>query len=137
MKYFIASRWASMKQIQVLTENLTTLGHEVFSFVSDKRNFVTQNELQKPRVLFEKTENWEKNPEVRKVYEHDLEGLRQADTVILLLPAGVNSHIEAGIAFGLGKHLVLIGEPETVETHYLIFDEFYKTIEEYVASLKK
>ena len=56
--------------------------------------------------------------------------------IILLLPAGKTSHIEAGIGYGLDKKMILIGEPET-EPHYLIFDKWHKTIEEFLADLKK
>lgn len=51
--------------------------------------------------------------------------------MILLLPAGTSAHIEAGIAFGLGKKLILIGKPEKPETLYFIFDEYYGTIESF------
>ena len=68
-------------------------------------------------------------------YERDLEGLRSADTVILLLPAGTSAHIEAGIAFGLGKKLILIGKPEKPETLYFIFDQFYDTVEEFLENV--
>lgn len=67
-------------------------------------------------------------------YERDLDGLKNANTVILLLPAGTSTHIEAGIAFGLGKKLVLIGKPEKPETLYFIFDEYYNTIDDFLKS---
>lgn len=51
------------------------------------------------------------------------------------MPAGKSAHIEAGIAYGLGKKLVLIGEQKKTESHYLIFDEFYKSIDDFLTSL--
>jgi hypothetical protein len=65
-----------------------------------------------------------------------MEGIAGCDIVVLLLPAGETSHIEAGIAYGLSKRLVLIGEPPVVKTHYLIFNEWHKTIEDYIRSLR-
>ena len=136
MRYFIASRWANMKQVQLLTENLTALGHTVFSFVSDPRNFIAKDEIG-PSPFSKLTGEWRDNPELKAAYEHDLEGLRESDVVILLLPAGRTSHLQAGIGFGLDKKMVMIGEPEAPETHYLMFDESYPTIEKFIATLKQ
>lgn len=135
MRYFIASRWENMKQVQVLTENLMSHGHEVFSYVKDPRNFVSKEELKNTPAALKDLENWKNNEELRSIYERELEGLRESDILILLLPAGESSHIQAGIAFGLGKKTILIGEPKQVKTHYLIFDEHYPSLESYIATL--
>ena len=58
----------------------------------------------------------------------DVAAPEDAHTVVLLLPAGTSAHMEAGIASGLGKHLVLIGEPAKPETLYLIFDECFSSV---------
>lgn len=136
MKYFIASRWSNMKAVQYLTENLHALGHEVFSYVGDQRNFVPQATLASPDEAFNPGDDWRERPKLRELYEKDTEGLVACDTMILLLPAGETSHIEAGIAYGLAKKLVLIGQPATAKTHYLIFDQWFKTIDEYITSLR-
>lgn len=75
------------------------------------------------------------DPVHRFHYERDLAGLKNASTVVLLLPAGTSTHIEAGIAFGLGKKLIFIGKPEKPETLYFIFDEYFETIDEFLASI--
>ena len=53
----------------------------------------------------------------------------------MLLPAGSSVHMEAGIAYGLGKPLILIGEPEKPETLYLVFNERYKSIDEFLKTI--
>lgn len=75
------------------------------------------------------------DPIHRAHYERDLAGLRNASAVVLLLPAGTSAHIEAGIAFGLGKKLILIGAPEKPETLYFIFDEYFKSVEDFLRSI--
>jgi len=137
MKYFIASRWSNMKQVQFLTENLHALGHEIFSYVDDQRNFVAKKDLEQPAEVFAPGDDWRTRPALSAMYEKDLAGLANCEVMILLLPAGETSHIEAGIAYGLGKKMVLIGSPESVKTHYLIFSEWHKTIPEYIESLRK
>ncbi len=136
MKYFIASRWENMKQVQYLTENLHALGHEIFSYVDDKRNFVPKKELEQPAELFKAGDDWRTRPSLKALFEKNMAGLASCDVMVLLLPAGETSHIEAGIAYGLSKKMILIGQPPVVKTHYLIFGEWYKTIEEYITALR-
>ena len=127
-----------MKAVQLLTENLQELGHEVFSYVSDQRNFVPQDEMDEERLaLFNNSDNWRKRDELKKLFDKDLGGLTQSDICVLLLPSGKGAHIQAGIGYGFNKHMVLIGELKSVEVHYMVFDEWHKTIEDYLKSLKK
>lgn len=136
MKYFIASRWENMKQVQYLTENLHSLGHDIFSYVNDQRNFVPKKALEQPPEVFTSGDDWRTRPTLRSMFDKSMEGIAACDVTVLLLPAGESSHIEAGIAYGLGKKMVLIGEPPVVKTHYLIFGEWHKTIEDYITSLR-
>lgn len=47
----------------------------------------------------------------RRAFEVDKAGLDWADTVVLLLPSGRSSHLEAGYGVGRGKELFVLGEP--------------------------
>ena len=77
------------------------------------------------------------DPSHRHYYERDMEGLKNADTVVMLLPAGMAAHMEAGVAFGMSKNLVLIGQVEKPETLYLMFEKRYPDIESFLQSLNK
>jgi hypothetical protein len=68
-------------------------------------------------------------------FETDMAGLQNANTIIMLLPAGLAAHMEAGVAFGLNKNLILIGEVEKPETLYLMFNERYPDIESFLKSI--
>lgn len=46
---------------------------------------------------------------IRTIFEDDLDGLKSAEKLIMVLPAGKSSHIEAGIAYGLGKECYAVG----------------------------
>ena len=46
--------------------------------------------------------------------------------MLLVLPAGKAAHIEAGIAYGLGKKCYAIGEYDATDTLYNIFDTIFK-----------
>lgn len=76
---------------------------------------------------------------VRQIFRRDMGFLRDADIVILLLPAGKSAHLELGYACGRGKdtYVVLNGvfEPEFT---YLMAGEgkVIETVEEMLGRLK-
>jgi hypothetical protein len=57
----------------------------------------------------------------KETFQTDMSGLKNANTIIMLLPAGLAAHMETGLAFGLNKNLILIGKVEKPETLYLMF----------------
>ena len=62
-------------------------------------------------------------------------GLKSAEAIVMLLPAGLAAHMEAGVAYGLGKRMVLIGEVSKPETLYLMFNERYPDIESFLETI--
>ncbi len=66
------------------------------------------------------------HPSVKIIFKHDLNGLKNSDNFLLVLPAGKSAHIEAGIAYGLGKKCYAIGEYDVTDSLYLIFDKIFK-----------
>lgn len=67
-----------------------------------------------------------KSSSVRTLFEHDLNGEKNSENFLLVLPAGKSAHIEAGIAYGLGKKCYAIGEYDVTDSLYLIFDKIFK-----------
>lgn len=67
---------------------------------------------------------------IRIIFEDDLSGLKSAENLIMVLPAGKSSHIEAGIAYGLGKKCYAVGPYEKTDSLYLIFDKIFSSVEE-------
>ena len=76
------------------------------------------------------------SPSVRIIFESDLEGEKNSDNFLLVLPAGKSAHIEAGIAYGLGKKCYAIGEYDVTDSLYLIFDKIFKDENELKEFLK-
>lgn len=134
--YTIISRFRNKEQCELLVKRLEEKGMSCYNFClkSADPNNADAYPGEQMRVL-ESVDNFYNNPYFKEIFEEDLEGLKNAENVILLLPAGISAHIEAGIAFGLGKHLILIGEPEKPETLYLMFEERYKNIDEFLKSI--
>lgn len=67
---------------------------------------------------------------IRTIFEDDLDELKSAEKLIMVLPAGKSSHIEAGIAYGLGKECYAVGECEKTDSLYLIFRKIFRDTEE-------
>jgi len=63
---------------------------------------------------------------VRTIFEHDLNGEKNSENFLLVLPAGKSAHIEAGIAYGLGKKCYAIGQYDVTDSLYLIFDKIFE-----------
>ncbi|WP_144761119.1 hypothetical protein [Curtobacterium sp. 9128] len=74
-------------------------------------------------------------PGVQQLFEQDLAALRAADHFVLVLPAGAAAHVEAGIAFGLGKRCWAVGPVDRSETLYRIFTAMVPDADALVARL--
>ena len=114
----------------------------------EEKEFTCYHCLHKPAVPEAQHLSWkdqmnilESHPDFWNDHNHknhfktDIDGLRNAETVVMLLPAGMATHMEAGVAYGLGKKLILVGEIEKPETLYLMFDEHYADIESFLEAL--
>lgn len=134
--YSIVSRFRNKESVCHLVRELEKRGKTCYNFCempADPSNPDGDPEAQ--MKVFESARNFLANPYFRKIFERDLHGLKQAETVILLLPAGLSAHTEIGIAYGLGKKCILIGKPPKPETLYLLFDGYYESAEAFLASL--
>lgn len=136
MKYFIASRWRNRAILDPLVERIRAAGHDAYYFV-EKTVTKHARDLEPEEYMkkYEAIKNWREDPYCKEIYEQDLGGLKQCETLLLVLPAGKSAHMEAGIAHGLGKRTILVGPVEETESLYLAFDEWYPSIEEFVESL--
>ncbi|WP_130860246.1 nucleoside 2-deoxyribosyltransferase [Gracilibacillus phocaeensis] len=88
MHFYIASSFKNRKKVKELANKLKQRG---YTYTYDW----TQNEKANS---FERLSN---------IGEKEREGVMNADFFIILLPGGKGSHIELGIALGLGKRVFL------------------------------
>ena len=135
--YSIVSRFRNKSQCQLLVRELEKRGKTCYDFCAkpaDSKNPDGSPEAQ--MTALEQTDNFFEDDNFKYLFEKDLVGLKNAEKVILLLPAGISAHMEAGIAYGLDKPLILIGKPEKPETLYLIFTERHDTIEDFLETVK-
>lgn len=134
--YFISSRWRNRDLVLSLVKALREKRQKVFSFFENPYNSDAAND--DPEEVMKKWEampNWRQEKIVRQIFEEDMRCIRKSDAVILLLPSGISAHVEIGFAHGLNKKCILVGKPEKTESAYMIFDETYDTIEDFLSSI--
>ena len=71
-----------------------------------------------------------KSDVVLNIFNQDLENEKASKNFLLVLPAGKSGHIEAGIAYGMGKKCYAIGEFDSTDSLYNIFDNIFSDVEE-------
>lgn len=130
--FFVSGRWRNRDNVLALTKQIREKGYRVYCFLEASHSIHrVQNDPEKDMQAFEKLD-WRHDPYVKEVFQNDMEGERTSETFVLLLPAGKSCHIEAGVAYGLGKKCILIGEQKEAESLYLIFSEMYPTVDEFL-----
>ncbi|MCH8821681.1 hypothetical protein IID23_04150 [Patescibacteria group bacterium] len=138
--YFIASRYRNKNIVLDLVNRIRKKNKSVYCFIESKASRKHVGELhedaEKSISGFEAIPNWRDDSKVKEVFVSDMTSLKNSSNIILLLPSGKSSHIEAGVAYGLSKHLILIGEQKETESLYLIFNEIYSSVDEFIKNIR-
>jgi hypothetical protein len=126
--FFIAGRWRNKDNIKPVLNAVRASGKTVYCFIENeyKGEIVEFDAQGDAEVFMKQLEDLpQDHPHIRKIFEVDVTAEREADNFLLVLPAGINGHIEAGIAYGMGKKCYAIGQLEKTETLYCIFDKIF------------
>src|ERR1700722_20109699 len=133
MKFFIASPWRNKTIVEGLSEELVKRGYEVYSFLQSGANLASGISIAEELKSFsDALHNWEGDEQIKKIFDSELEGLKQSDAIVLLEPAGHSSLIEAGIGYGMGKKVFVIGTIEKPEVFYLMSERFYADLDAFL-----
>ncbi len=133
--FFVSGRWRNRDNILALTKNMRKKGYSVYCFLEAAHS--TERITEDPEENMKKFEklDWRNDPYVNEVFNTDMDGEKNSDRFVMLLPSDKSCHIEAGIAYGMGKKCILIGEQKQAESLYLIFDEVYPSEKEFLNSI--
>ena len=114
MKVYIASSWKNQTAVIALAEYLERYGFEVDAFCrsSDKRYVFHWSELVDEEDELANYDAIEMlaDPRTQRAFKEDRKWLDWSDCVIMLMPCGRSSHMEAGYAKGQGKLLYIYGD---------------------------
>jgi hypothetical protein len=142
MKIYISASWKNRLRVRKLAEALRKHNHEVFDF-TDPQNRRT-NEMSPEMVpeQFDPARDTYKKyldrKEWREVVYENREEIKKADLIILLLPCGIDATADWALGVGLGKHSVIVGNPnkgERSEVH-LWADEILDSIDDIIPWLE-
>jgi len=136
MKFFIASPWRNKETVRNLTDALIARGHFAYSFLDSGANLATgRSVIEEFKTFGHSITDWEDAPLIENIFLSEMQALKDSDAVILLEPAGHSSLTEAGIAYGMGKKVLLVGLVEHPEVVYRICGSRYPSIEAFLGDL--
>ncbi len=140
-EFFIAGRARNKDNILKLCELFDKHNISYYCFLKNKETFGSFGK--EAKNMEEKMEVFEnlslKSSVVLNIFEQDLLNERASRNLLLVLPAGKSGHIEAGIAYGLGKKCYAIGEFDATDSLYNIFEEIFANesdLEHYLINYK-
>ena len=146
MKVYVASSFKFIPRVEIVVEALEYAGHEITckwwkrAYQSEGLGLVDTQELKKLYANLESDEFFSK-PETKKSYFADLDGIEEANVLVLVGPDKasrtdfVGANIELGYALGCGMACFSIGALMNSAMYYGVVK--CKTIEELDAELKE
>ena len=119
-RIYIASSWKNRNRVRELALLLRNEGHEVFDFTDHEhrddgldrfvfgaKEWAEHSGKDPDEIEYKDFLTWEPT---QRAFASDKAGLDWANTVVMLLPCGRSSHLEAGYCAGQGKELFIFGD---------------------------
>lgn len=107
MKVYIASSWKNETDVKSLAGFLRSRGFEVDDFTDDTRGRFIFHYSELGPIEQHDAKSFLQHEKAQRAFAEDKKMIDWADAVVLLLPAGKSSHLEAGYAKGSGKKLII------------------------------
>ena len=140
-EFFIAGRARNKENILKICDIFDKYRISYYCFLKNEDNWGYGNKNQTPEERQKEFESLIlKSDIVLNLFNTDLEGEKSSKKFLLVLPAGKAAHIEAGIAYGLGKKCYAIGEYDATDTLYNIFETIFgneRELEEFLRNYSK
>ena len=139
MKYdfFIAGRARNKDNILKICNLMDKYNISYYCFLKNEKNWGYGNSNQTPEERQREFESLDlKSDIVLNLFKQDMDGEKESENLLLVLPAGKAAHIESGIAYGLGKKCYAIGEYDATDTLYNIFEKIFSSENELEQHLK-
>ena len=138
-KFFIAGKTRNKDIILKLCDMFDKYNISYYCFLKNEDSMKSYAEgtedVEERMKIFENLDL--KSEPVLKIFNEDLEAEKASENFLLVLPAGKSGHIEAGIAYGMGKKCYAIGEFDATDSLYNIFETIFKDENELEEFLKK
>lgn len=107
-EFFIAGRARNKENILKICALFDKYKISYYCFLKNEDDWGYGNKNQTPEEKQKEFESLSlKSDIVLNLFHNDLEGEKNSKNLLLVLPAGKAAHIESGIAYGLGKNVIL------------------------------
>lgn len=129
--FFIAGRWRNYPEVKKVLDAVRARNKTAYCFIENlyegsKIEFKQDANIES---IMQKLESLPKDDEfMTHIFDTDMQAQKNSNNFLLVLPAGISGHIEAGVAYGMGKKCYAVGTPEKTETLYNIFDEIFPDV---------
>lgn len=129
---FIAGRWRNYSEVKKVLDAVRAHNKTAYCFIENlyegsKIEFKQDASIDE---TMQRMESLSKDDAfIQQIFQNDMQAQRDSENFLLVLPAGISGHIEAGASYGMGKKCYAVGTPEKTETLYGIFDEIFPTLQ--------
>lgn len=119
-RVYLSASWKQRDRVRALAVSLRSAGHEVYDFTDPACRRSEEIPPERFPRQFDPAEATYReyiqgNPYWREAVEGNRAALRWCDAVVLLLPAGADSHSDWALGVGLGKRSCVVGHPPAGE----------------------
>jgi len=131
MKIYITASWKHQHAVEMLTERLRQVGHEVLSFVEHAVNFEGRTNIE-----FD-LDTWIASEDGERKFHFDVDGAMKSDLVIYIGPSGTDSWAEIGAAYASDRVILGLyakGEPSGLMRRMV---EWYRGVDDLLYALNK
>lgn len=136
--FFIAGRARNKENILRICDIFDDFGISYYCFLKNESSYESYGS--ENQSVEEKQQEFEnlglKSETVLNIFNEDMEAEKNSENLLLVLPAGKSGHIEAGVAYGMGKKCYAIGEFDATDSLYNIFEEIFENENELIEFLK-
>ena len=104
--FFIAGRWRNYKEVKKVLDEIRASGKTAYCFIENlyegsKIEFKQDESIES---IMQKLESLPSDDDfIKHIFDNDMQAEKESDNFLLVLPAGISGHVEAGVAYGLGK----------------------------------
>lgn len=137
--FFIAGRWRNYPEVKKVLDAVRANNKTAYCFIENLYEG-SKVEFKQDASIENIMQTLESLPSdddfIKHIFENDMQAERDSENFLLVLPAGISGHIEAGAAYGLGKKCYAIGQIEKTETLYSIFDIIFPDLDKLDSWLK-
>lgn len=133
MKIYIASSWKNQHAVEMFTDILRNLGHEVLSFIEKAVCDEGRSEIK-----FD-VEAWINSKDGDDKFQYDTSAATKSDLVIYIGPSGTDAWAEVGAAWAAGvpiSGLLAKGEPAGLMRKMVYWFTDYRELLKTIKSVK-